>query len=86
MDETFDTAPTRASAAALKSDDRSISSPEFARFADQPLTIADDFPSITPIGQVELDAIERYMGEILDEVLGHSAAVSGGPSRTPTEG
>lgn len=39
---------------------------------EQPLIVADDLPGSTPICEAELDAIERYMGDILDEVLGRT--------------
>lgn len=37
---------------------------------DQVLTITDDLPHNAAIGLSEIDAIERYMSDILDVVLG----------------
>ena len=37
---------------------------------DQVLTITDDLPNDAAISASELDAIERYMSDILDVVLG----------------
>ncbi len=39
---------------------------------DQVLTITDDFPHDATISLSEIDAIERYMSDILDAVLGMS--------------
>ncbi len=37
---------------------------------DQMLTITDDLTSDAGVGLSEIDAIERYMSDILDQVLG----------------
>ncbi|MEQ1697698.1 MAG: hypothetical protein ABL901_17840 [Hyphomicrobiaceae bacterium] len=50
-------------------------------FEERPITVTDDFPSTASICQAELDAIERFMGDILDEVFGHSATAGEGASR-----
>ena len=39
-----------------------------------PLTIADNLARDAGIGEAELDAIERYMSDILDVVLGSGQA------------
>jgi hypothetical protein len=41
---------------------------------DQALTITDDLPYDAAISASELDAIERYMSDILDVVLGSGQA------------
>lgn len=41
---------------------------------DQVLTITDDLPHDAAIGLSEIDAIERYMSDILDVVLGSGQA------------
>ena len=41
---------------------------------DQALTITDDLPHDAPISVSEIDAIERYMSDILDVVLGSGQA------------
>jgi hypothetical protein len=41
---------------------------------DQVLTITDDLPHDAAISASELDAIERYMNDILDVVLGSGQA------------
>lgn len=41
---------------------------------DQVLTIIDDLPHDAAIGLSEIDAIERYMSDILDVVLGSGQA------------
>ena len=35
-----------------------------------PLQVSDDFVGLAPVGQAELEAIEAYLGDILDAVLG----------------
>ena len=40
-----------------------------AEFEAKPLDISDDLPHNPAISDPELDAIERFMGDILDEVL-----------------
>jgi hypothetical protein len=40
-----------------------------AEFEAKPFDISDNFPRTPAISGPELDAIERYMGDILDEVL-----------------
>lgn len=41
---------------------------------DQVLTVTDDLPHEAAISFSELDAIERYMSDILDAVLGSGQA------------
>lgn len=41
---------------------------------DQVLTITDDLPDDAAISSYEIDAIERYMSDILDVVLGSGQA------------
>jgi hypothetical protein len=41
---------------------------------DQVLTITDDLPHDAAINSSEIDAIERYMSDILDVVLGSGQA------------
>ena len=41
---------------------------------DQVLTITDDLPHDAAISSSEIDAIERYMSDILDVVLGSGQA------------
>lgn len=43
-------------------------------FEDQVLTITDDLPRDAAISSSEIDAIERYMSDILDVVLGSGQA------------
>ena len=35
-----------------------------------PLQVSDDFVGSAPVGPAELEAIEAYLGDILDAVLG----------------
>lgn len=63
---------------AQQSDDTDLLSLAICGFEERPLIVTDDFPSTASICQAELDAIERFMGEILDEVFGHSATVGEG--------
>ena len=35
-----------------------------------PLQVSDDFVGSAPVGRAELEAIEAYLGDILDAVLG----------------
>lgn len=44
---------------------------------DQVLTITDDLPHDAAISVSEIDAIERYMSDILDVVLGSGQAKRG---------
>ena len=49
--------------------------PEFGvELGDQILTITDDLPHGAAINLSEIDAIERYMSDILDVVLGSGEA------------
>ena len=41
----------------------------------QPLELSDDLPCAPAIRERELDAIERYMSDILDEVLALGSAI-----------
>lgn len=54
-------------------------------FEAQPLELSDDLPVSPIISQSELDAIERYMGDILDKVLCHAAGNLGSTSHTVDE-
>ena len=47
--------------------------------------ILDDFPSAVAIGLPELDAIERYLSDILDVVLGSCAANATTEPKPPQE-
>lgn len=46
----------------------------FGALDDQVLTISDDLPHDAAISSSEIDAIERYMSDILDVVLGSGHA------------
>ena len=46
-----------------------------------PITVSDNMPAIPAITDTELDAIERYMGDILDMVLGGGDSASAASSR-----
>jgi hypothetical protein len=37
---------------------------------ERPTGIVDDFPQRIPVSQCELDVIECYLGDLLDEALG----------------
>jgi hypothetical protein len=52
---------------------------------DQVLTITDDLPHDAAIGLSEIDAIERYMSDILDVVLGSCAASATTEVKQPKE-
>lgn len=41
---------------------------------EQPLEIIDDLPRVSEISEAEVDAIERYMSDILDVVLARCQA------------
>ena len=47
----------------------------------RPITVIDDLPDVPAICQAELDAIERYMGDILDLVLGPAGSATTASSR-----
>ena len=46
-----------------------------------PISVSDDLPAVPAICQAELDAIERYMGDILDLVLGPAGGAATASSR-----
>ena len=52
---------------------------------DPALIVIDDLPSAVAIGLSELDAIERYLSDILDVVLGSSAASAAPEVKLPME-
>ena len=81
MDEISDIAETAPPPTARLSAEAITLAALLAEFAARPLGISDDLPRYPAINHSELDAIERYMGDILDEVLGHHAAESSETSK-----
>ena len=81
MDEISDIAETAPPSTARLSAEAITLAALLAEFEAKPLDISDDFPRNPAINHSELDAIERYMGDILDEVLGHHAAESSETSK-----
>ena len=74
MDETSDIDTTGAPSTALLSNAMIGLVASLADDNARPLELSDD-PLLTPrFAPAELDAIERYMGDILDEVLGIGTA------------
>ena len=69
MDEASDIAETAPPSTAPLSAEEITLAALLAEFEAKPLDISDDFPRTPAISDPELDAIERYMGDILDEVL-----------------
>ena len=69
MDEVSDIAETALTSTAPLSAEAILLAALLAEFEAKPLDISDDFPRTRAISDPELDAIERYMGDILDEVL-----------------
>ena len=69
MDEVSDIAETALPSTAPLSAKAITLAALLAEFEAKPLDISDDFPRTAAISNLELDAIERYMGDILDEVL-----------------
>lgn len=81
MDETSDVAEREVSSTAQQFDDRALMAGLLAECDDQSLTVMDDLPDDPSISLSELDAIERYMGDILDQVLGHHCGEGSGTTR-----
>jgi hypothetical protein len=50
--------------------------PRFGRsplHLDEPITVADNWPQVVPITEVELRAMESHFGQELDEIFGPRA-------------
>jgi len=69
----------------LRSDTPCVAPTFGVELDDQVLTITDDLPHDATISSSEIDAIERYMGDILDAVLGTCAANATTEVKLPKE-
>ena len=69
MDEISDIAETALPSTGPLSAEAITLAALLAEFEAKPLDISDDLPRNPAISDPELDAIERFMGDILDEVL-----------------
>lgn len=73
MDDASNIANVEAQPTTRSSGDRTLLPAVRSEFDERPLAVADDLPSYPSISEAEIDAIERYMADILDEVLSPSA-------------
>ena len=76
MDETSDIAETAPPSTAQLSAEAITLAALLTEFEAKPLDILDDLPRNPAISEPELDAIERYMSDILDEVLAQSSGAT----------
>ena len=76
MDEISDIAEIALQTTALLSAETITLAALLAEFEAKALDISDDLPRNPAISHPELDAIERYMSDILDEVLAQSSGAT----------
>lgn len=72
MDETSDIVDFGSPSAASLAAEPIAPPPSLAEHDTHALDVSDDLPCKLAIGGPELDAIERYMADILDEILAQS--------------
>ena len=75
MAETFDIADVRTAPPEQRPESRRVEKID-AELSEPLLAITDNLRRDAIIGEAELDAIERYMNDILDEVLGMPVTTS----------